>query len=184
MRRTLLTLAIAGLSVAAYAAPPPGGGPLTPVDVNVTNSVLPVEVSNTSPVPVSGVVTSADNPALSPVTLRASFNFTALNNQALLTTVPAGKRLVIDYVSYYSGGSSAGELVFLSLRNGEFGPLLMIAEINPPHASASAGLTIQDGSQPAKAYFEAGQEVWFTASRSSGDVRTIDAIVVGHYVTL
>lgn len=61
MKRTLLALAIAGLSVAAYASPPPGGGPPGPIDVNVTNPVLPVEVSNDEPIPVvattpSGVV--------------------------------------------------------------------------------------------------------------------------------
>lgn len=44
MRRTLLALAIAGLSVAAYASPPPGGGPPTPIDVNVTNPELSVSV--------------------------------------------------------------------------------------------------------------------------------------------
>jgi hypothetical protein len=37
MKRTILALAIAGLSVAAYASPPPGGGPPMPIDVNVTN---------------------------------------------------------------------------------------------------------------------------------------------------
>jgi hypothetical protein len=42
MKRTILALAIAGLSVAAYASPPPGGGPPTPIDVTVTNVPLPV----------------------------------------------------------------------------------------------------------------------------------------------
>ena len=44
MKRTILALAIAGLSVAAYASPPPGGGPPTPIDVNVTNSMVPVSI--------------------------------------------------------------------------------------------------------------------------------------------
>ena len=50
MKRTILGLAIASLSVAALAGPP---GPPAPIDVNVTNSVLPVEVSNADPIPVS-----------------------------------------------------------------------------------------------------------------------------------
>ena len=46
MKRTILALAFAGLSVAAYASPPPGGGPPTPIDVKVVNSVpLPVTSS-------------------------------------------------------------------------------------------------------------------------------------------
>ena len=42
MKRMILALAIAGLSVAAYALPPPGGGPPTPIDVTVENVPLPV----------------------------------------------------------------------------------------------------------------------------------------------
>lgn len=184
MRRMILALAIAGLSVAGYASPPPGGGAQPPLNVNVTNPVVPVEISNANPVQVSGVVTSADDPALAPVTLQAEFTFDAVNTQRLLTTVPESKRLVIDHVSYYSGGVNTGELVFLSLRNGQFGPSVLIAEINPPHAAVTGGYTIQDASLPAKAYFEAGQEVWLSASSSSTGDRTLTAVIAGHYVTL
>lgn len=41
MKRTLLALAIAGLSVAASASPPPGGGPPTPINVNVVSAPAP-----------------------------------------------------------------------------------------------------------------------------------------------
>lgn len=41
MERTILALAIAGLSVVAYASPPPGGGPPGPIDVNVVRTVMP-----------------------------------------------------------------------------------------------------------------------------------------------
>ena len=132
----------------------------------------------------AALVRDVDAPALAPVTLRREINFTALNNQSLLTTVPAGKRLVIDHVSYFSGGVNTGELIFIGLRSAEFGPILMYAEINRPHVSASSGLTIQDGSHPARAYFEAGQEVWLTASRSNAGDRTLSAVFTGHYVTL
>jgi len=54
MKRTILALAVAGLSVAAYASPPPGSGSPAPRNVNVTNPVLQVEVANKDPVPVSG----------------------------------------------------------------------------------------------------------------------------------
>jgi hypothetical protein len=45
MKRTILALAIAGLSIAAYASPPPGGGPPMPIEVNVTNP-LPIPVTS------------------------------------------------------------------------------------------------------------------------------------------
>lgn len=132
----------------------------------------------------AALVRDVDAPALAPVTLRREFSFTTINNQFLLTTVPAGKRLVIDHVNYFSGGVNTGELVFLGLRTAEFGPIVLYAEINRPHVSASSGLTIQDGSHPAKAYFEAGQEVWLSASRSTGADRTLSAVFTGYYVTL
>ena len=47
MKRTILALTIAGLSVAAYASPPPGGGPPTPIDVRVTNSAVPIQSAGT-----------------------------------------------------------------------------------------------------------------------------------------
>jgi hypothetical protein len=53
MKRTILALAIAGLSVAAYALPPPGGGPPSgTLDVNII-SPSPLPVTATSPIPVT-----------------------------------------------------------------------------------------------------------------------------------
>ena len=46
MKRTILALAIAGLSAAAFAAPPLSVGPPGPIAVTVTNPVVQVEVSN------------------------------------------------------------------------------------------------------------------------------------------
>ena len=132
----------------------------------------------------AALVRDVDAPALAPVTLRRELNFTAVNNQALLTTVPAGKRLVIDHVSYFSAGQTIGELIFLGLRIGEFGPNVLYAEINRPHVSADSNLNIQDGSHPAKAYFEAGQEVWLTASRNNSSFRSVSVVFTGYYVTL
>lgn len=131
----------------------------------------------------AALVRDVDAPALAPVSLRASFSFNALNNQALLTTVPAGKRLVIDNISYSSGGVNTGQLVFVALRSAEFGPLMTIVPVNPPHAAASSGFTLQDASIPTTVYFEAGQEVWLSASRSTGSSRTFEAYITGHYVT-
>ena len=46
MKRTILALALAGVSVAAYAARPPGAGTPTVTNVNVTNPSLTVDVAN------------------------------------------------------------------------------------------------------------------------------------------
>lgn len=131
------------------------------------------------------LVRDIDTPALAPFTASVDYTLCCLNDQRLLTTVPAGKRLVIDHISYYSAGEAAGgdELIFGALRNGQFGPLMVILEIHPPHASATSSFTIQDGSQPVKAYFEAGQEVWVSASHNTGGARSLQMRVTGHFIT-
>jgi hypothetical protein len=131
----------------------------------------------------AAMVRDVDAPALAPVTLRGEISFTALNNQLLLATVPAGKRLVIEHASYFSAGQNTGELIFLALRNGQFGPVLMYAEMNRPHVSAASSLVIQEGSQATKTYFEAGQEVWLSASRNNSGDRSVTAVFTGYYVT-
>jgi hypothetical protein len=60
----------------------------------------------------------------------------------------------------------------------------VLLEINRPHISATTSLNIQDGSQPVSVYFEAGEEVWVSASHNTGNSRQFEMRVHGHYVTL
>ncbi len=89
-----------------------------PVDVNITNPVVQVEVSNADPVPVSGTVTSADNPALQPVSLSIGVAISSTNvgfnyfEGPVFYTVPEGKRLVIEYLDaivYAFPSSNSGQ---------------------------------------------------------------------------
>lgn len=130
----------------------------------------------------AALIRDADNPALAPFMGVAEYDFTTLNTQALLVTVPAGKRLVIESVSYVSGGSSTNQLVYAALRSGQFGPVGLVLPINAPHVSVTTGLTLQDGSLLARAYFEAGQDVWVSASYTGGS-RTFEIHVAGYYIT-
>jgi hypothetical protein len=130
----------------------------------------------------AALVRDADNPDLAPFTGSGSFNFNALNTQALVTTVPAGKRLVIDHVSYVSGGQSSSQLVYASLRSAQFGTVVLVMPISPAHASVTPGLTLQDDALPVKAYFDAGQDVWVSASYTGG-TRDFTMYLTGHYVT-
>lgn len=104
MKRTLFALAIAGLSFSAFALSPPGGGPPVPVDVNVTNQVLPVEVSNADPIPV--IVTT--QPASTLYYYRLFATCTAQNVcLAEFPEVPAGKRLVLTNVRLFASQQPA-----------------------------------------------------------------------------
>jgi hypothetical protein len=130
----------------------------------------------------AALVRDTDNPALAPFSGQVSFSFSALNTQALLTTVPAGKRLVIEHVSFVSGGQSSSQLVYASLRSAQFGTVVLVLPITAPHASVTPGLTLQDGSLPVKAYFDAGQDVWVSASYTGG-TRDLTMYLSGYYVT-
>jgi hypothetical protein len=132
MKRTILALAIAGLSVAAYASPPPGGGPPTPIDVTVVNA---------QPIEVKGVTTTI--PSLPTEPYQKTINSLAWTSSDSATysyvdfwnattwMVPSGKVLVIQYVSAVApvnpgedvivsitcqGGMSTGGLADITFR--------------------------------------------------------------------
>lgn len=132
---------------------------------------------------VAALVRDIDTPALAPFTGTASFNLTSLNTQQLITTVPAGKRLVITDFSYESGGDGAAQLVFIALRKGSLGQLVQVFGVNPPHASVTPGLTLQDGNQPCVTYFEAGDDVVISASYTGAGSRDMNVYVSGYFVT-
>ena len=131
----------------------------------------------------AALVRDVDAPALAPFRATVDFTFSTLNDQRLLTTVPAGKRLVIEYISYWSYSQTSDQLVFGALRSGQFGPFAQVFQINPPHASAASTLFIQDASLPAKLYFEAGEDVWVSASHNTGSSREFQLFATGYYVT-
>lgn len=131
----------------------------------------------------AALVRDVDTPSLSPFRAGLSFGFTSINEQRLLTTVPAGKRLVIEHVSYWGYLPTGKSFVFAALRTGQVGPLAVILEIHPPHESATPEFTIQDGSFPVKAYFDAGDEVWISASKNGGAGGNFEVRVQGHLIT-
>lgn len=144
--------------------------------------LLPADVASAQARPA--MVRDVDAPALTPFRTGVTFSITGVNSSRLLTTVPVGKRLVIEHISYWGFSSTGTTFVFAALRTGEFGPMRSILEIRPPHASATSSFTIQDASLPVKAYFEAGEQVWVTVSKSSGSGdASIEVTVQGHLVT-
>ena len=87
MRTTILALALGGLASTALAAPPR-------VDVNVTNPVLAVEVSNADPIPVTDVAGAGRTP------FRQSISRTLGDPDSVTgLKVPAGTRAVFKHVS-------------------------------------------------------------------------------------
>jgi hypothetical protein len=115
----------------------------------------------------AALVRDVDTPALQPFRAQAGLSLNALNTQQLVTTVPAGKRLVVEYVSWNASNSGSAQIVFAALRSAQFGAIQQYFQVNSPHASATPGFTLQDGSMPVRVYFEAGEEVWLTVSSNT-----------------
>lgn len=101
MKRTLIrsitATALAVASLAAYAGPsvkPP------PVAVTVINPVLPVEVRNADPIPVT-VVATAESDARIPFNeiTTLDLNEPQTVESDVIYTVPEGKQLVVTYAS-------------------------------------------------------------------------------------
>ena len=110
MTRSLLVLALAGASSVGLAAPPD-----RTIDVNVTNQVLPVEVSNADPVPVRDVDAAAREP-FQTQTISTAFN--SSSSSAEIVTVPADKFLVIEHASAWINSSNDNGLASVSIGSG------------------------------------------------------------------
>jgi hypothetical protein len=138
-----------------------------------------------NPVPVTGtvIVRDANAPELQPFRALVRHGFPTANVQTLITTVPAGKRLVIEHLSWTAFAPTGEQVIFASLRLGQFGPSAMFLQLNPPHISASSSFTLQDGSQSVRLYFDPGQEVWSSISAMSNNGE-IQLTVSGHLFNL
>jgi hypothetical protein len=112
-------------------------------------------------------VRDVDTPALQPFRSTVDIDFTGGTEQRLVTTVPAGKRLVIQNISYTAGTPTGTQLVFGGLRLAEFGTFTEFIKINPAHISPNPNFVLHDGSQPTTVYFEPGEPVWLSVATSS-----------------
>jgi hypothetical protein len=176
---TLLVATLAVFFTSTVGAQPHGSAPVTVVNtpLPVTGNIL---IDNNTPIPVRDV----DSPALQPFRTSLNMSVTALNQQGLLGTVPAGKRLVLEHVSWGASMASGQQFVFAAIRVGEFGPLAERLEIHPPHVSLSSSFNFQEGATPTRQYFEAGDELWVAIPVTSATSARFEIIVSGHLIDL
>jgi hypothetical protein len=146
----------------------------------VAGSVAPTAIAQVR----AALVRDADNPALQPFRGIVGYTLNTLNEQRLITTVPAGKRLVIEHISWIATNTAGQQIIFAGLRNSQFGTFIEHLKINPPHLSATSSLTLQEGSEDVKVYYEPGEEVWISASKNAGNFSEIHVNLHGYFVTL
>lgn len=131
------------------------------------------------------LVRDVDNAALQPVQLVAAYNGAgyetawATNLDGSDFTVPAGKRLVVEYVSAQLNIASGKRGVYASLSSGVNDLVrvpLLFGEEDPTTAVYSGGAMV-------RAYFNAGSSV---KARCAHDAATgyCDVSIVGYLVTL
>jgi hypothetical protein len=161
MKRILVALSTVFLPMLSLAAPP-----ITePVDVNVTNPVLQVEVSNADPIPVA--VSSSSAPYQFELCLKEGNGTCSRSLGGVVPSsvgVPQGKTLVIEFITAYCGLLPSPNFLYrLVLRTtvGTVSAEHHIPGINPAFVAA----------QQARIYADPGSTVTFAdiLQQSSGD---------------
>jgi hypothetical protein len=170
MKRTILVLALASFSIAAFALPPPGGaGTGATLNVNVTNDVLPVAVSNTDPVLVRDTAAAGREIYIR----QGAFSVGSGTGTFAIGTVPSGYRLVVEQIGWRCITRVSNECV--SARLAIQGPVPASSfarhylRINPAETRAQGSHHTQTGSELTRLYFAAGDEIFLTVTKA-GDV--------------
>ena len=133
----------------------------------------------------AALVRDVDTPALSPFRATANLSLASVNLQTLITTVPAGKRLVIESISYYAASGVGSQMVYAALKNGPNGPVVQQIPVSSPRLSGDANFIAQDGAFVTRAYFEPGESVWLIGLGTNLNVSSVIQIYLqGYYVTL
>ncbi len=143
-------------------------GGATPIKVNVVNratSPALVKVLNTAAIPV--LVRDVDNAARHAFQAQVvvSLSATTARNSAAITTVPAGKRLVIEYVSVLASGPTGQRYqASIGVRQGTTAGLYFLAL--SPQGTFDFNDQLIAG-QPTRLYSDAGTSVGVELVRSA-----------------
>jgi len=125
--------------------------------VNTTNNPVPVQLASGSNAPV--IVRAVDSPAPQPFQTRTNITLAAGVFGALpsLFTVPAGKRLVLEFAStsVFMPSGQPIRILHVGINN----PSVANADIYPTFRLTASGDDIYSGSQLIRLYVEPGQEV-------------------------
>jgi hypothetical protein len=131
------------------------------------------------------LVRDVDNGALEPFRVRVEIAFSALGQSVDLVTVPAGKRLVVEHISWSASVPTGQQIIFAGL-NDQYGNMIAFLNIPGPIVSLSPSFQIQSSSETVKIYLNPGEVVRFSASITSYQPVTpnLQVVVQGYYVTL
>jgi hypothetical protein len=121
-------------------------------------------------------IRDVDNPALQP--FRFDHAYSILANSSFLQdtnvfTVPAGKRLVVEYINWlFSSADPTDQVEFIALSDAD-GDLHVNLEFRPAHVGPVSGggsVALQEGSQLVRLYVDAGETLQLFVSRRAAPV--------------
>jgi hypothetical protein len=129
---------------------------------------VPVEVSNADPIQVRDTGMAARQV----FRFSGTLHLTDFTGELPVVTVPDGKRLVVEQISWRCGTGGLSEVTSADLR-GTLGSVThrYMFKINPPHNGYNEANPVQDGSEQIRAYFEAGEQVKTARSADCGEHR-------------
>lgn len=136
--------------------------------VTVGNAVIPVEVSNADPIPVS----VSSGPAVQPIhdTVSSSLEDGEFGVFKIAYTVPAGKRLVIEFISFQSRipiGQRPEPFGLNTKVGGETG--FYVFPVSFAFEDTNIGLDTYVASSPTRIYCDPGQSLIFRLGRTAND---------------
>jgi hypothetical protein len=123
MKIQIVATLLAIIPMVAYGAAP---GPLA---VNVTNPVLPVEVSNANPIPIIAPDIEGTRQSFA-VVLGVSFDNEDVVCSGSHLVVPADKRIVVEYVSAFLQTTPPATLKYIWLDNIAGGTFRLLVPIS------------------------------------------------------
>jgi hypothetical protein len=173
------------LAGSSFGAPPPGEVKV----INTSTQPVPTVITNT---PTTKIKTDADNPifvqdvdnpARQPFQQKMNFNLADGFSEVCMpiATVPAGKRLVIEYVSAkvnIPGGQKLRALNVFTNLNGDFAYHFLVPTPTGAFNEYVAG-------QQVRLYADPNTQVNICASRDTGDgIAPVQATISGYLVDL
>jgi len=179
--KTKLCLLLIPFVLACFALLPIAQAAPSPSNVNVVNTPN-VNVVNTtaSPVPVRDV----DNPASQPFQAKVVVGFAdgaSTTGDITIATVPAGKRLVIEYLSVFSAMLSHQKVINTLIEQAEQG---VHGQNYPFGSNADGTLDYWIGSQPIRFYAQPGPIRCFAErdSFAGANPNSVTFTIVGYLV--
>lgn len=177
---------VAFASMAAYAQVKPNvtvvNPPTNPVNTRITNAVVPVEISNADAIPIVAQDSEGGRQIFNKTVTVDMGNGAGNCNHLDPVTVPAGKRLVIEYLSANGVFISPAALVSISLRIPNGNLIAVVPAGKTSTAQSGAGDILNSAAAGQYVHVYSDTSLWACALVSSPSTQDLEVNVSGYLV--